>query len=726
MTHQPLSDKNLRRIAALIIAAPFTLAGCGGGSSSSPTNQSSQFNQSTPNNLTLTGVVATGAPVANATLSVVDTTGTEVGSGTTDANGAYTLNIDSTATPPFVIRASGVVGDSVTSLYSVTSGTGIANISQVTNAIAATLSKSGNPADLYKSPEASNINSTNIKNADSSYTKAFSNVLSNISNATTSFINSSYTLELDKALDNIKAQVKPSGEVFLATSSGLSATDVSSISASPTQTKTLVLAKGVSPDASASNSLPSIGYQLSVGDLEQLRSALENCFSIPSTNRGTSNSPSAQCADSKFVVSNDPTVTDGFRQSGWRWTNPTSNPALHPYYTGIFGTLLSRANYDNAKFLKPRIIRPIDSQGNSWSVIFPMKLSDGSLTSLGDIGMAKNLVVKRISSLVSSTDSGYRFIGDQRDYSTVLYPTIQKLSKTSGIAYQTGLYSLFRVYSTTDSVNRHAVMANIQGKGLPPGGIYLGTNSSECGNNSNASMTHSFLGQFFDGTPSAITDNLIQNNSSSINWSSVVSSAPICTSVFRMSEVNQNETGAISLKSWGSDGNSLATGINDSFQYTGTSTNSGNWLSDTDLKNIQFDEPYKIKIWLSDGNTVSYINRLPTSMLTLSESINYPAYPDFSQASKDAIRSFNGLTDFTAQISANPNLYIYQAGLFWNNSATFTINGLAASVNSSTTVIPCANNTACTNGDWSQGHAFIKAFARTIDSLAVSHIFMNN
>lgn len=660
-------------------------------------------------------------------MEVVDSTGVTVASGTSDSSGAYSFSISKTAVPPFFIRASGVIGDSVASLYSVATEAGTANVSQVTTAIVATMSPTGNPSDIFNNPSKSGVDASKINRIDEAYTAAFSNLLMGIVNSSkVSFLETIHSSGIDRVLDNIKIQVKQSGDIILATSSGLMTTDAGNSVSTASQTQSLLLAKGVAPGNNASNYLLASGNQISVNDLENLRSAFEECFSIKSVNRGTSDNPIAACADGRFVVSSDPSIVDGFRHSGWRWTNAISSFNIHPFYTGIFGTLLSRSLYDDAKFLKPKIIRPLDSRGDKWVVMFPMLLSDGSLTSIGDIGIAKYLVVKKISNLVSEKDSGYRIIGDQRDYSAVLTPTIQKMTFGSTSAFQTGLYSVFKVYSSTDPISRKAVMANIQGKGLPPNGIFMGANVSQCGVQSNATMTHSFLSQFEDGTPTEITYDELQNNSGTLNWSNMKSKAPVCTSVFRMAEANQNESGAISLKSWGSDGRPISAGVNDNFQFLGTSTSAGNWLSDVDLSSIQFDEPCKIKIWFDDGSNLSYINRLPTSVLTLAESVSYPSYPDFSTETKNSIRSFVGANDFKIQILANPDLYTYQAGIFWNNAVNFTINGLPASTNGISTTIACQNSSSCNTGDWSPGRGFVKAFSRTTDSLTVSHIFMNN
>ena len=697
---------------ATVITLILTACGGGGGGSNATV--------SPPITTNLIGTVATGAPIANATINVVDSRGVAVGSGTSDSTGVYKIALDSTAVAPFVIKASGTVGDATTNLYGVAKSTGIANISQVTNAITATLTNSGNPADAFNNAPSLNLTSQTIQILDTSYSQALSNLITN----TTSFISTPFNSRMDAALDNIKIEIKPSGSIVIATTSNLASDDLFTGSSSSSQFKVLTIPKGQAPSSTASLQLVASTPQLQVTDLEGLRSKFQTCFASTSISRGTPSNPAVNCADSNFVVTSDITVTDGFRHSGYKWNNsnwnnssfnPTAlNTALH---YGLFGYALTDANLDNAVFLTPKIIRPLDQQGASWIVQFPIQLASGALTSLGDSAGNKFLVVKKIAPLASLNDIGYRLVGDQRDYSAIIRPTLQKVLNQSGSDYQTGFNLVFRKFSSTDISNRRAVLANIKGKGFPPGGIYLGQNDASCGTGVNSALTISFLNDIkYNGQ--ALNESLLSTHPTYLVGTQTTA---ICTEVFRMS-VTANDTGAVALRSWGSNGTSIASGGSSAFTYQGTSTAGGTWLSDSDLSLIGSHEPYQITIWLSDGSTVGYTNRLSTSMLSLADARNYPDYPDFTTATKTAFLSYAGGSAFQSEITANSNIYTYGAGMFWNGSQNYTTNSLAPG--SGSTTLACGSS--CLTGNWSAGKAFLKAFARTVDSLAVSVIYLNN
>jgi hypothetical protein len=564
---------------------------------------------------TLNGTVATGAPVVNAIVSVVDSRGNTVGSGTSDSTGAYTIAFSTPPSPPLVIKASGIIGDSTANLYSISETVGTANVSQVTSAITATLSASGNPADIFNNSSSLNLSTQQIKAVDAAYSRAFSN----LTTGTTSFITSAFNSTIDTALDNIKVEIKPSGAILLATTSNLASNDLSAGQSSSTPLTTVTIPKGQSPSEASATQLLSTTPSLSIADLENLRAKLQNCFSTPSTSRGTPTNPIAACADSNFVVSSDPSASNGFRHSGFRWNNANwnnpnfnQNSANTAYHYGIFGYALTNSTMDGATFLKPRIIRPLDQQGNSWIVLFPIQLNTGVLSSLGDSTGSKFLVVKKIPSLVSANDNGYRFVGDQRDYSAIITPAIQKMSRQSGADYQTGFNLIFKQLSSTDSSNRKAVLANIKGKGLPPGGIYLAQNDSSCGTNVNSTLAISFLNNVsYNG--STMSEALLASNTNngSPNWSGI-QTTDICTATLRLSET-ASEAGAIALRSWGADGTSIGT-ENNSFTYQGTTT--------------------------------------------------------------------AGTSNFSASVKANSNIYINQVGMFWNGSATSSTNFLSPTATS--------------------------------------------
>lgn len=127
------------------------LAACGGGGSSGSGANSGP--------LTLSGVVAKGAALANANVEAVCASGE--GSATADANGSYTLALTD-ALLPCVLKATGVDADAGLVLHSVATGSGgtaTSNITPVTELLVAQLTGQ-NPADFMAAANASALNST--------------------------------------------------------------------------------------------------------------------------------------------------------------------------------------------------------------------------------------------------------------------------------------------------------------------------------------------------------------------------------------------------------------------------------------------------------------------------------------------------------------------------------------------------------------------------------------
>ncbi len=129
-------------------------AGAGAGSGSGG-GQPSNPGGGTPvaaSSYTFSGTAATGAAFAGGVVTVIDASGTVVGtSGTLGADGQYTVTVAATAKAPFVIVAARSSASGETEkLVSVSAGPGnqTINVTPVTTLIAARLSASGNPENL--------------------------------------------------------------------------------------------------------------------------------------------------------------------------------------------------------------------------------------------------------------------------------------------------------------------------------------------------------------------------------------------------------------------------------------------------------------------------------------------------------------------------------------------------------------------------------------------------
>ncbi|MDB5854244.1 MAG: hypothetical protein JWR22_2285 [Herminiimonas sp.] len=125
---------------ALSIAMAITIVGCSGGSD---TAAPAPVLAATT---TISGTAASGAPFGGAAISVLDKTGTVVGSGTSAADGSFTITLKAGSAGPFVLQA--VRDDQTLVSVAPDATSGVINITPITNLIASRLGTSGDPTKL--------------------------------------------------------------------------------------------------------------------------------------------------------------------------------------------------------------------------------------------------------------------------------------------------------------------------------------------------------------------------------------------------------------------------------------------------------------------------------------------------------------------------------------------------------------------------------------------------
>lgn len=129
---------------ALILGCA-TIVACSDGSSNTTTAPTVTPAAST----TLTGTAATGAPLANATVSVLCGGGTLGGTATTASTGNYTSTVASTCAAPYMLKVTGTGPDGNTlTMYAFADKAGNINITPFTD-IAAGVATGGDPAAEY-------------------------------------------------------------------------------------------------------------------------------------------------------------------------------------------------------------------------------------------------------------------------------------------------------------------------------------------------------------------------------------------------------------------------------------------------------------------------------------------------------------------------------------------------------------------------------------------------
>jgi len=195
--------------STLAAAVLFALAGCGGGGGGDTT----PVTPPPPAATTLSGVVAAGAPIANAAISIKDASGTTK-TVSAQSNGAYSLDV-SNLKAPFVIEASGVLAGNLVVLHSVlpsvTAGTSAtANVTPLTEALVAAVG-GAKPVKVFTSPDTSKLTPAAVDAAQGTLKKALATVLTaaNVP-ANVDLVQSPFTANktgLDAVIDAVKVQV---------------------------------------------------------------------------------------------------------------------------------------------------------------------------------------------------------------------------------------------------------------------------------------------------------------------------------------------------------------------------------------------------------------------------------------------------------------------------------------------------------------------------------------
>lgn len=324
--------KSLHKIAITfvgIISLGLTACSGGGGSSSS----------STPASSSVSGVAATGAPLSGALILLTDKNGKTV-STTANEDGTYSLDVTG-LTAPFVIVATGAVGDAQTTQASIVSdapaagSSSTANINPLTNAIATLLSSGSDPSALNSN--LGSVTASSISNATALLNTALGG-LASASGAKSNFnpITDTATANgtgFDKLLDNLSFSLQPGTGVILFAKDGATMDDMAPSStapnpSTPSSSNGLLLASSTSSVSALPNSLVVRDFTVA----NYLQDALNKCFAIPYASGRANNALCTTGIAAPDYLNNAKTLAQDL--SGWM-----------------------SSTYDGATFKKPEIIR---------------------------------------------------------------------------------------------------------------------------------------------------------------------------------------------------------------------------------------------------------------------------------------------------------------------------------------------------------------------------------
>lgn len=144
--------------ASLLLAAFIALlTGCGGGGAGTGTGTSSTATAAAVQ--TISGIAATGAPLASATVTIKDSAG-KTASGTTAADGAFSVVVTG-MTPPFMLVTTKIGQQNMYSILPAmdmaTTNTQNVNITPITTLVMYELNNGANPSSMYQTNSFSTV-----------------------------------------------------------------------------------------------------------------------------------------------------------------------------------------------------------------------------------------------------------------------------------------------------------------------------------------------------------------------------------------------------------------------------------------------------------------------------------------------------------------------------------------------------------------------------------------
>ncbi len=438
-----MNNDSFQLLITIGFATILALAGCGGGSSSTPPVVGAVY---------LKGTVARGAAIANANVTITDVNGKTVTT-TSDASGNFSTDITS-LTPPLVLVATdplGVTTPLVSLLVSAPAGSNAptANITPLTTAVAALLSPNGNPY-MLSGNLATLVTAGTVSTAISTLNTALSAILANNNLSTSTFnpistpfvANGTSADAVIEAISLIPQSSSSTGGIqIVATANPTIALVLSTSTSSPTPL--------TAPPAAGSSNYASF-----------VQKELSTCLALPISQRGSANSCTA-ILDTNFL------------QNGY-----TSLATAYPDF--------SLATSVGATVNLPQTIRfYTDSNNNQLSLVrLTYQLNDKTL---GEISLVLRNLAQSVT-LADSTVINWDIYGNQQKYDASLYSAILRRKFVDNPPVHPGDISHYeaglQINFNPSGPNASAVnVVKVTGPGLPATGLYL-AKSSACGTSS--------------------------------------------------------------------------------------------------------------------------------------------------------------------------------------------------------------------------------------------------
>lgn len=390
-----MQRKPTKLALALAGILALTVAGCGGGGG---TSASSTTTTTTTATTSLSGVAATGAAFTDATVTVMDSRGQSVGSGTVGADGTFTITLAAGAVAPFILTATRTSADGATeSLVSVVpTGTGTTaaatvNISPVTNLIASRLSSSGDPTKLGAELAAgtSTVNATTVAATVADVQTILAPILTATGTTGTDPLTGTFAADgtgYDRLLDSIKVTITPASATATNVEIG-----IKQLLAEGTAPTTIQFNNGAGQTAVASvPAIPAITSNTLVPSgtavlIAQHLAQLTSCYALPLATRVPSGTVATSIAATECTSAFFNNSPASFKSNG-------NVVGLGKAFNGIFttggnGVAFSQGTYEFTRANGDIVVsyKSTTLAGNETFDTFALRLdTDGKLKQIGN------------------------------------------------------------------------------------------------------------------------------------------------------------------------------------------------------------------------------------------------------------------------------------------------------------------------------------------------------
>ena len=473
----PRPNRSFKRFSAgtFALTGVALVASCGGGDDDST--------QPTVAPTLLTGVVASGAASVGASISVVDSdiATADPAPVIADANGNYTINVTGLRAPLLVKATAIVEGVSTQTVAVVPSltpnATNTANVTPLTNAVAALIAPSGDPLSLLV-PATLTTNATALKVSNASALvvntlqsdPAIAAALgTGFDPLTTAFVANGSGV--DAVLDHLDVAVSSTGVSITNLSAPLSSTGVPvPVTLTAAQTATPTVAPSL-PTSSAPSSLPT------ASDLAALGAKFQACLALPLAQRVTLDSAGIVTAVS--AACNYAPI--GWKSNGRTWAQEVGQFTFADDLfagakvgKGIIALTTAAENLTDPKEFK----HPYCNAATCVVVRFP-------LTTASNQSTASDWVIAKVG-------TSWDFVGNQRPYRTFAEPRLNRKlatnaagaapgTTTEGYFFKDRYESAMRLFFDLNSpASTDIRAARFTGPGLPTAGVVL-FRSQRCG-----------------------------------------------------------------------------------------------------------------------------------------------------------------------------------------------------------------------------------------------------